>query len=222
VPPSDEPTTAFVEFQRNLEFARRLVSGGRRLEQLQVQAFDIGDMFRAAWVQAVAALDHWVYEEIVTRAVVLAQQPGVDRPAKFNQLTIPMELFEQVHHHDQPLGEALRQHLENTFAFVTFQNPDKIQEGFAHVHRGKLWPDVAKVLTEQRTDGQTITADTIRQRVRAISRRRNQIAHEADRDPESPTGKRDIKAEDANQTIDWLELTAAAILVVLNHNTNAR
>ncbi|WP_449060371.1 hypothetical protein [Planomonospora algeriensis] len=62
--PRTPPTEAFQEFHRNLEYAPDLVNGGRRLEQLKVGAFDIGDIYRAAWVQAVAALDHWVHQEI--------------------------------------------------------------------------------------------------------------------------------------------------------------
>jgi hypothetical protein len=51
------PTGAFVELQQNLEYARQLVRGGRRLAELDVRSFDVDDLYRAAWVQAVAAVD---------------------------------------------------------------------------------------------------------------------------------------------------------------------
>jgi hypothetical protein len=57
-----------------------LVIGGERLAGLKVGAFDVEDLYRAAWVQAVAALDHWVTREIVERAVSLAEQPKAARP----------------------------------------------------------------------------------------------------------------------------------------------
>lgn len=52
----------FKEFERNLEFARRLVGSGRQLEELEVGSFEVADLYRAAWVQAVSALDRWVKE----------------------------------------------------------------------------------------------------------------------------------------------------------------
>ncbi|MFB9890593.1 N-6 DNA methylase [Planobispora takensis] len=189
--------------------------GGRRLEQLKVGAFDVGDIYRAAWVQAVAALDHWVHQEIYSRAVQLAQQPGVERPDRFNRLQIPMELFERIHHHQASLGEAFREHLEATLGYVSYQNPDKIQQGFSHVGNVKLWQKVAKILTEQRADGQQITGETVVQKLKAIAARRNKIAHESDRDPSTPTGRRAITAAEVTDTITWLEMIAAAILVAL-------
>jgi hypothetical protein len=217
--PVDEPTEAFQEFTRNLNYARQLVDGGRRLAQLKVGAFDVDDLYRAAWVQAVAALDHWVTREIVDRAVALARQPGAARPPKFNKLMIPVELFEQVHHHDKPLDVTFRDHLEQTFGYVSFQNPEKIKDGLAHVSTVNLWVKVAELLTEHSTkhstDGQSITADLVRERFRNIARRRNTIAHTADRDPESPGKRAIITADQTAETIDWLETTGAAILSAL-------
>ncbi|GLW22812.1 hypothetical protein Mame01_28550 [Microbispora amethystogenes] len=69
-----------------------------------------------------------------------------------------VELFEKVHHHDEPLGEMFRAHLERHFAFMTFQNPEKIKEGFAHVSPVNLWVRVAEVLTDQDSRN-PITAD---------------------------------------------------------------
>lgn len=61
-------TVAFAELVSNLGYARDLVRGGQYLEQLQVGAFDVADLYRAAWVQAVSALDHWVHCELYDRA----------------------------------------------------------------------------------------------------------------------------------------------------------
>jgi hypothetical protein len=216
VPPVDNPTDAFLEFHRNIEYARDLVKGGRRLEQLQVGAFDVGDIYRAAWVQALAALDHWVYRELVDRAVTLIQQPGTPRPERFKKLTLSVDFFEKVHHYGEPLDVAFRAHVENVFQTATSPNPDKIQWAFSHIKSGKLWPKVARVLTGQRTDGLTITDAQVVARLRGIVERRNRIAHESDRDPSSPNGKRPINAADTMDAIAWIEMTAAAVLWVLS------
>ncbi|TYB43153.1 hypothetical protein FXF59_34085, partial [Microbispora tritici] len=214
VPPPDPTPAAFEQFQQNLEYARQLVDGGRNLERLAVGSFDVTDLYRAAWSQAVAALDHWVTREIVDRAVTLALTPRVPRPPKFNSLSIPVELFEKVHHHDEPLGEMFRAHLERHFAFMTFQNPEKIKEGFAHVSPVNLWVRVAEVLTDQDSRN-PITADGVRTRLREIAWRRNNIAHTADHDPDRPGQKTPITADEAEATIEWLETMAIAIQLAL-------
>lgn len=213
-PPPDPTPAAFEQFQQNLEYARQLVDGGRSLERLGVGSFDVTDLYRAAWTQAVAALDHWVTREIVDRAVTLALTPGEPRPHKFTNLSIPVELFEDIHHRNEDLGKAFRAHLERHFAFMTFQNPDKIKEGFAHVSTVNLWVRVAEVLTGQDAKN-PITADGVRTRLREIAWRRNNIAHTADHDPVRPGQKASITADEAEATIEWLETMAIAIQLAL-------
>ncbi|GAA3794282.1 hypothetical protein GCM10022226_12040 [Sphaerisporangium flaviroseum] len=211
---SEDAPAAFEQFQQNLGYARQLVHGGRNLERLGVGAFDVTDLYRAAWTQSVAALDHWITREIVDRAVSLALQPHATRPPKFIKLAIPVEMFEKVHYHNADLGQTFRTHLEQIFGFMTFQNPDKIKEGFAHISTVNLWVRVAEVLTEQDTTA-PVTSDGVRGRLREIAWRRNNIAHTADHDPEKAGQKSAITAREAEETIDWLESIAIAIQLAL-------
>ncbi|MCA2176679.1 hypothetical protein LDL08_10840 [Nonomuraea glycinis] len=205
---------AFEQFQRNLGYARQLVHGGRNLERLGVGAFDVTDLYRAAWTQAVAALDHWVTQEIIDRAVALAQRPGVPRPNNFSKLSIPVELVEKVHRDAEPLEDAFRAALERFFEFKTFQHPDKIAEGFSHVSMVRLWKTVADKLTAQ-DPSKPIAADGIRTQLAEIAKRRNNIAHTADHDPDSFRRKKRITVREAEQTIDVLESVVIAILQAL-------
>ncbi|SPT51854.1 MGMT family protein [Actinomadura madurae] len=200
----------FDQFQRNISYARQLIQGGQNLEHLKVGAFDVTDLYRAAWSQAVAAIDHWVTREIVDRGVVLALRPGVPRPAKFDKLTMPVALFEKIHHHSEPLAEVFRAHLEREFEYKTFQSPEKIQEGFAHVSEVKLWVKVAEILTDQ-DPRSPVTSDEVRARMREIARRRNNIAHTADHNPDQRDQKLPITAAEAEETIAWLESIALAM-----------
>ncbi|MFB9474542.1 hypothetical protein ACFFR3_34035 [Nonomuraea salmonea] len=206
--------SAFEQYQRNLGYARQLVHGGRNLERLGVGAFDVTDLYRAAWTQAVAALDHWVTQEIIDRAVALAQRPEVPRPNNFSKLSMPVELVEKVHRNGEPLDEAFRAALEGFFEYKTFQHPDKIAEGFSHVSKIKLWKSVADKLTDQ-DPSMPIAADEIRAQLTEIARRRNNIAHTADHDPDSFRRKKKITAREAEQTIDVLESVVIAILQAL-------
>ncbi|WP_326824882.1 hypothetical protein [Streptosporangium sp. NBC_01756] len=116
-------TPAFHNFERNLEYVHQLISAGRSLATFKPANLDVGDLYRAAWVQAVAALDYWVSQEIYSRAIRLAREPGIEKPKKFRDFAIPMAVFEDVHHHRIPLEEALGGHLRKFVTKNTFQQP---------------------------------------------------------------------------------------------------
>ena len=204
---------AFVELRSNLAYARDLVRGGQNLELLQVQAFDVADLYRAAWVQAVAALDQWVHRELYDRALGFALNVDVPRPRKFLTLKIPMQLFEDVHHHAKTLPEVFESHLRNQFGYLSFQQPDKIKDALAHVTDVQLWPAVAKRLTDEH--GAAVKPDDVQGTLRDIVGRRNRIAHEADRDPNQVHAKQAITAQATSDAIEHIQRTAAAILHVM-------
>ncbi|MEV0974476.1 hypothetical protein [Microtetraspora glauca] len=209
-------TQAFLDFERNLEYAKQLVRAGQHLDAIGVSAFDVGDLHRAAWVQAVAALDHWVHQEVYHRAILLAQQPGIPKPRKFREFTIPMELFEDVHHGTVPLDQALRKHLKQVVGRKTFQGPEDIKDGFAIVSDVALWEQVTKAINSERFGGtERLTAKAIKQMLGAIVWRRNKIAHESDRDTDDDR-KRHISAEAAMEAIETVEMIAASILVAVD------
>lgn len=51
-------TRQFLSFTTNLAYARDLITAGNSLQGLQPGALDINDLYRAAWVQGVSAMDH--------------------------------------------------------------------------------------------------------------------------------------------------------------------
>jgi uncharacterized protein DUF4268 len=217
---SDEPgwkTVGFVEFQSNLDYARNLVKGGRHLERLQVGAFDVADLYRAAWVQAVAALDHWIHRELYVRALGFALDVSAPRPPKFLKLRIPLSLFENVQHHSEDLRAAFAAYLRDQFGWQSFQAPDKIREALSHVSEVQLWSSVATRFTAQ-TD-QTVSAAQVQDMLKQIVGRRNRIAHEADRDPEQIDAKKPITADDASEAIAAIDRLATAIIHVIGPPT---
>lgn len=210
----ESSTAAFQELSGNLEYARDLVRGGRHLERLQVRAFDVADLYRAAWVQAVSALDHWVHRELYDRALGLALNVREPRPPRFFALQIPMRLFEDVHHHAKTLPEAFAAHLRAHFGYQSFQAPDKIKQALAHVSDVSLWPSVARYLAES-GNGELTSQDAVVACLKDIVHRRNKIAHEADRDPGDGTKRLSISADEASRTIDQVEQIAGAIAAAL-------
>lgn len=209
----DRTTEAFNELVRNLRYARGLVRGGRGLHTLQVTTFEVQDLYRAAWVMAVAALDHWVHEEIYHRAVHLALRRAGPKPAKFADLDIPMSLFDKVHYESASLEELFTEYLRGKLGFVSYQNPDRIREGFRLVSDKKLWPAVAKVLSTE--NGVPYSPINVTEQLETIVRRRNAIAHSADRDPAHPGRRRPITADETQEAIDFLETLGSAIVSAL-------
>lgn len=204
-------TEALREFRANMEYARGLVRGGQHLERLRVGAFDVADLYRSAWVQAVSALDHWVHSELYDRAVGLALQVSEQRPARFLRIEVPMSLLEDVLHHSGSLEEKFRDHLKSRFGYTSYQNPEKIKEAFGYVSDAPLWDGVAKYLSR---GGAVWSQQSVRERISRIMNRRNLIAHAADLDP--ATGKRTpVRDHEVTETIDWLEQVAVAISLVV-------
>lgn len=207
-------TAAFQELTDNLEYARDLVRGGQLLERLQVRAFDVADLYRAAWVQAVSALDQWVHRELYDRALGLALNIEEPRPPRFFALRVPMQLFEDVHHHSKDFPQAFAAHLRAHFGYLSFQAPDKIKEALAYVTDVPLWPAVAKYLADNGNSELTSQVAVVAC-LKSIVDRRNKIAHEADRDPEDGTLRLSISAGEVSRTVDQIEQIASAIATVL-------
>ncbi|WP_182878230.1 DUF5655 domain-containing protein [Microbispora sp. H10670] len=215
--PTSEPITAFDEFLENLDFARGLVKAGRALAAMRAGVVDVKDMYRAAWSQSVAGLDHWITREITERAVVLALNPDLPRPPRFSKLEIPVDAFERVYQGNGELGEVLRRCWGERFARSTHQRPAQIKEGLSHVVEGDLWRKVAEVMS---ATGPQVKPDQIRERLDEIIDRRNRIAHTADRNPAPPPARAELNDGDVVEVIDWLEKVAQAILTVLGDSVN--
>jgi hypothetical protein len=206
-PPSqDAESIPFANLRRNLDYARSLATAGQHLDQLKVGAFEVSDVYRAAWVQ----------QEVRARMLRLVAQPEVQKPKGFTSFTISLGLVEQVQAGTRTLVEALDQQLREQ-GHLVYQNPDKIRDGFGLVHDVKgFWDRVARVLTEQSGDGVSFTGKDVQEQIRQIVQRRHKIAHEYDEDPDDVTQKRPIDGAGTTQTIDYIEQVAAAILEVLN------
>ena len=216
-PTVSEELKPFADLQRNLNYARSLATAGQHLAQLEVGAFEVPDVFRAAWVQGVAGLDHWVRQEVRIRMRRLARQHGGSKPKGFSAFAIPLGQIERVLQSDASLVEIIDEQFSQTRGHLTYQHPDKIRDAFLLVSDVKdLWNGVAKVLSERAEEGATVKGSDVHARLVEIVRRRNKIAHEYDEDPVNAPAKRPIDAATVIQTLDWIEQLAAALLVVLD------
>ncbi len=87
--------TPLQEFDENIQYARALIAGGVALQSLQNFPAHPEDLYRAAWNQAVSAMDHWLHDELIERAVRLANDTGNQRPQSMLNLRLPFEMVER-------------------------------------------------------------------------------------------------------------------------------
>lgn len=208
---------AAANLRRNLTYARSLATAGSHLERLGVTGFEVKDVYRAAWVQAVAALDHWVRQEIRERMLVVVDQPARTRPESYRRFELPLHAVEDVQAGRLTLRDAVDVHLQAALAYATYQNPDKIRDGLKLVADvSNLWQRAATVLNERTDDSPDVSGNEVKKRLADVVTRRNKIAHEYDEDPKCPPTKRDIDAASTMSTIDLIDQIAEAILIVLD------
>jgi hypothetical protein len=173
-------------FLGNIDRARELVGLGQSIIGLTHGTIETADMFRAALVQAVAALDSYVHGIVLDRGVDILlnrRSPGAKTKIGLNfgavndLLTAP-----------DPIEMELRaiSHVSEALAKETFQRPDDISRAFAMVGITRVWSSAFPGGPANKM-----------QELNLVITRRNQIVHSCDVDPTDPTRIRALTAEDA-------------------------
>ncbi len=164
---------AIEQFRANIQRTRSISSIYQALNSQTTQALDLSDLLRSEWVMAVSALDHYVHE-LVRLGMMEAyhgKRPQTDAFLRF-QITIGRTLQAV----NTPTDDSwLEDQIRASHGHLSFQTPDNIADAVRLVSDAPLWNTVAARLN--------VTPQYMRERVRLIVSRRNQIAHEADTDP---------------------------------------
>ena len=213
VPPPQ--TLEFQAFLRNIEYARKMVVAGQSLETFQSPVFDIGDFYRAAWVQAVSAIDHWFHEELYRRVADLAGQDGPGMPHQLTRFELPLEKVEQIGHGTITLADAVSEHVKAKWANAALQNPRKISEALKLVTEENIWAKAAVQINTWNHGRTAMTEQMLKRQYMTITDRRNKIAHEADLLDGDLEQRRSITAAEVTDAISWVERIAVAIANVL-------
>lgn len=214
--PISTPTTReFRSLQNNLEYARNLITAGRSLAGINPRGFDVRDLYRAALVQAVSALDHWLHEEIYRRVQVLAADTGPHKPVRLKNLELTLDVVEKIRVHDLTLTDAVESAVKARLGFVALQNPKKIAEHLKLVSDGDLWNKVAAVLNESNFGTTNFGGGYVTEKLSGFVERRNQIAHYADLEDGDLKRRRDIDHAYATDAVDWIGQIGLAVAQVL-------
>ncbi|MCJ1680776.1 hypothetical protein MTF65_26200 [Streptomyces sp. APSN-46.1] len=208
-------TREFQAFRTNIEYARKMVVAGQSLAAFQSPVFDIGDFYRAAWVQAVSAIDHWFHEELFRRVAELAAQDSPDMPYQLRQFELPLVKIEEVQRGTTTLADAVLEGVKAKWGSASLQNPRKISEALKLVTEENLWAKAAVQLNEWNHGRTGMTEQTLKKQYISITERRNKIAHYSDLVDGSLKQRRPISDADVTDAIDWVERIALAIAKVL-------
>lgn len=191
-------------FTDNIQYARGMVETGGHLKREREE-----DLYRAAWVQAVAALDRWVHEELYQRAAAIALDTSADRSNQFLKFEVPWEKVEDIHHGRRRLRDVFLEALEEKYGHQSFQSTHHIGLAFSLVlgNRG------VKTMWQRTTNRLNMDKSALFQRHdEQVVRRRNQISHASDIDPVTRK-RRGISEPEATGAITWIE----SFVIAINH-----
>ncbi|WP_230195285.1 HEPN domain-containing protein [Streptomyces coriariae] len=215
MPAAHPQTREFRAFLTNLEYARKMIVAGQSLAAFQSPVIDIGDFYRAAWVQAVSAIDHWFHEELYRRVAELAAEDSPEMPYQLTKFELPLVKVEEVRRGTTTLADAVSGHVKAKWGNAALQNPRKISEALKLVTEEDIWAKAAVQLNEWNHGRTSMNAQTLKQKYNSITDRRNRIAHDADLLDGDLKHRRPISDADVTDAIDWIERIALAIATVL-------
>ena len=107
----------------------------------------------------------------------------------------------------------LENEIRKEFSKLSFQIPDNIADAIRYISYKKLWEEVTNKMRGNTTQE---SQKSIKQQLREIVKRRNQIAHEADIDPSFGLGNRwPIDELMVNDAVDFIEEVVESIHQIL-------
>lgn len=194
-------TAARSQFEANVAQARDLVGLAVAIDVATTAALDTTDLLRYALVSAVGALDHYVHE--VVRELMIETALGLRAPTDaFGRFNISTNAALRAAGGDPPTmwmdEEVRRQH-----GHLSFQHPDKIADAIRLIWEKPLWNTISPSLGKAPAD--------LKQELLLVVTRRNQIAHEADRDPTPPHARWPILTSDVEAAIAFIESVVIAL-----------
>jgi hypothetical protein len=195
------PAVRYSQFTSNIVRCRELVGLGKAIYGITVGSVDATDMYRAALVQSVAALDSYVHDVVLDYGVDIirgVRPPGSSRSRVGLHISAVYELTSAPNPTELEL--RARAAINDRLSLETFQKPDDIANAFAMVGVGMLWAGAFGAAA-----GTTKTALSL------VVRRRNGIVHRCDVDTSGMGTLYPLSDVDALDAIATVESVVAAL-----------
>ena len=196
------------QFRENIERVQALGGLHQAFGNVTTAAVDLTDLLRAQIVMLVSALDHYIHE--ITRVGMLEVYDGA-RPQTNAFLRFQVSLDAAMREIPQSnSSDWLDTEIREKHGHLAFQQPDNIANAVRLFFSCELWRSVASELNQN--------DQNVKNRLRAIVNRRNQIVHEADLDPSIPgaMNRWPISPSDVTSAIDFIRDVCEAIHIVVN------
>lgn len=208
------------QFRENITRVRNLSGLHTALDNTTTSVMDLTDLLRAQIVMIVSALDLYIHE--ITRVGMLAvyngERPPTDAFLRFRvALGSAMQGISNANKEEDDNGKKkwlddkwLDVEIRERHGHQSFQDPNNIADAIRLFSSCELWPSVAKQLN--------LDVQDVKNQLRAIIKRRNQIVHEVDLDPSYPgtIARWSISPADVTSTLDFIEKICEAIDTVSN------
>jgi len=198
--------TAIDQFRINIRRVRNLGTIYKVLRSQTTGVLDLSDILRAELVLAVSGLDHFVHQIVKLGMLKAYRGQHIQTPAFLRfQVTLESAL--------QGISSSssdswLEDQITTRHGYQSFQFPDKIADAIRLISGAQLWNEVANHLG--------MTAQDVKQALKLIVTRRNQIAHEADMDLSFPGNRWPIDEHLVNDAISFMEQLAEAMYGVVS------
>ena len=196
------------QFRENIARVQTLGGLHAAFDQQTTGVVDLTDLLRAQIVMIVSALDHYIHE--ITRVGMLEVYDGT-RPQTPAFSRFQVSLGATMAGISKPNeNEWLDIEIRERHGYQAFQHPDNIANAVRLFSSCELWRSVASELS--------LTDQDVKNRLRAIVNRRNQIVHEADLDPSisGSTHRWPISSADVTNTLNFIQNVCEAIHTVVN------
>jgi len=187
-------------FRTDIQRARDLIGLGQSLGALTHGRVDSSDLFRAAIVQAVSALDQYVHGIVLDLGVEILL--GTRAPTPNSRVGLPFHAVERIVSAATQADREIetRTHLAQRLSTETFQRPDDIANALALVGIGRLWKSAFPNGPEQAKTSLGL-----------VVTRRNRIVHQCDSDPLTPGSVTPLDAQGAADAVRTVEHVVMAI-----------
>lgn len=192
-------TSRLPQFEANAARAREMIGLGVAFTGLTSGSVDATDMYRAALVQGVAALDSYVHDVVLDLAVEILK--GLRSPGSASRIGLHFGAVSDLVAAPEPVEFELRARevVNHRLSTETFQKPDDIARAFSIVGVKGLW------------GGAFGAGTTITKSLSIVVNRRNQIVHRCDVDPAGVISPLPISDSDALTAVSTIEAVVRGI-----------
>ena len=197
--------TAIDQFHTSISRVRNLGAIFQTLDSQTTPVLDLSDLLRAELVLAVSALDHFIHE-LVRLGMLEAYRGNRPRTRRFLGFQVSLESA-LTGIADNKEEQWIDSEIRTRNGYRSFQEPEKISEAMGLISDVPLWKNVSQRMGS--------TPKEVKENLRIIIKRRNQIAHEADMIPSPFEERWPINRMMVSDAVDMIEQIAEAIYEVV-------